>query len=94
MVPELLSLIILHEWIYDVHVCIQAIELLEHAFEISKGKDYCVVTLPHDSAEPALMASMTRLSPLPGTSFPEVGKYEYHRTFLIITQLGLTLTPD
>ena len=55
----------------------QAIELLEHAFEISKGKDYCVVTLPHDSAEPDLMASMTRLSPLPGTTFPEVRQNEF-----------------
>ena len=53
-------------------VFLQANELLGLAFEIFAKKDYCVVTLPHDSAEPALMASMTRLPPLPGASYPEV----------------------
>ncbi len=50
----------------------QALEFLRHAFDAFPHKDYCVVTLPHDSGEPALMASMGRLPPLPGASFPEV----------------------
>ena len=42
------------------------------AFEAFPAKDYCVVTLPHNSEEPALMANMTRLPPLAGATFPEV----------------------
>ncbi|GAX75485.1 hypothetical protein CEUSTIGMA_g2928.t1 [Chlamydomonas eustigma] len=51
---------------------LQAMELLNHAFEAFSEKDYCVVTLPHDSAEPGLLSRMTRLPPLSGASFPEV----------------------
>lgn len=47
-------------------------EFMQHAFEAFTEKSYCVVTLPHDSEEPALMANMTRLAPMPAASFPEV----------------------
>lgn len=54
------------------HATAQAMEFMQHAFEAFTEKSYCVVTLPHDSEEPALMANMTRLAPMPGASFPEV----------------------
>lgn len=50
----------------------QASEFLHHAFDAFPGKDYCVVTLPHELGEPELMASMTRLPPMAGKTFPEV----------------------
>lgn len=51
---------------------LQALEFMQHAFEAYTDKSYCVVTLPHDSEEPALMANMSRLAPMPGATFPEV----------------------
>uniref|UniRef100_A0A7S3QR29 Cilia- and flagella-associated protein 61 N-terminal domain-containing protein n=1 Tax=Dunaliella tertiolecta TaxID=3047 RepID=A0A7S3QR29_DUNTE len=50
----------------------QAWNFLQEAFDAFPDKQYCVLTLPHDSPEPPLVSSFTRLDPLPGNSFPEV----------------------
>lgn len=48
------------------------LQFLRHAFDAFPDKTYCVLTLPHDSPEPPLVAPFTRLAPLPGANFPEV----------------------
>lgn len=35
-------------------------------------QDYCALTLPHSTAQPMLARHMTMLSPVPGSSFPQV----------------------
>ncbi|GLC35782.1 Cilia- and flagella-associated protein 61 [Pleodorina starrii] len=60
----------------------QAHEFLGSAFAAFHDKLYCVVTLPHDSHEPALMETMTRIAPLPGSLFPEV-LFMFHRHALL-----------
>lgn len=50
----------------------QALDFISKAFEAFPDKLYCVVTLPHDSPEPAMVSHFTRLAPLPGSLFPEV----------------------
>ncbi|EFJ42895.1 hypothetical protein VOLCADRAFT_107000 [Volvox carteri f. nagariensis] len=50
----------------------QAHEFLGPSFAAFPGKLYCVITLPHDSHEPAFMDAMTRVAPMPGSLFPEV----------------------
>jgi hypothetical protein len=42
------------------------------AFEAFPDKLYCVLTLPHDSPEPPLVSTFTRIAPIPGSTFPEV----------------------
>ncbi|GLI68959.1 hypothetical protein VaNZ11_013487, partial [Volvox africanus] len=71
----------------------QAHEFLGPAFAAFNDKLYCVITLPHDSHEPALMDAMTRVAPLPGSLFPEV-LFMFNRHALIpdfFVRLG---TPD
>ena len=60
----------------------EALDLLRAAFEEFPSKDYCLVTLPHDSIEPPLIEKMTRISPLPGAEFPEV-LYLFNRNALL-----------
>ena len=47
-------------------------EFLAPSFSAFADKQYCVVTLPHDSREPGLMDTLTRVAPLPGSLFSEV----------------------
>lgn len=60
----------------------EALDLLRAAFDEFPSKDYCLVTLPHDSSEPPLMSKMTRITPLPGADFPEV-LYLFNRHALL-----------
>ncbi|KAL6751227.1 hypothetical protein V8C86DRAFT_2782277 [Haematococcus lacustris] len=50
----------------------QTREFLLQAFDAFPDKLYCVLTLPHASPEPPLVSSFTRLTPTPGSVFPEV----------------------
>lgn len=60
----------------------QSHEFLDHAFNAFQSKSYCVLTLPHTSAEPPLTEVLTRLTPMPGYSFDEV-LYIFSRHALI-----------
>ena len=56
--------------------------LLAAAFDAFPDKDYCLLTLPPDSPEVPLLATFTRLLPLPCSALVEV-LYLCHRFALL-----------
>lgn len=64
--------------------------LLAAAFDAFPDKDYCLLTLPPDSPEVALLGTFTRLLPPPGSALVHV-LYLCHR-FALLDQLQVGAT--
>lgn len=64
--------------------------LLAAAFDAFPDKDYCLLTLPPDSPEVALLGTFTRLLPPPGSALLHV-LYLCHR-FALLDQLQVGAT--